>query len=83
VQLRFIGNSPRQVGFGTIPLIVHSKAIGSPLRESQVVETLAAFLIVLVAQLLRLTFREIEPMPLPIGEHKHNTLSEATTVVEV
>jgi hypothetical protein len=28
-------------------------------------------------------FREIEPMPLPVGEHKHNTLSEVTTVVDV
>ncbi len=45
------------------------------------VETLAAFLIVRVAQFLRVTFGEIEPMRRPVGEHKHNTLSEAATVV--
>jgi len=50
-------------------LIVHSIAIDIH-RVKVSVETLAAFLIVRVGAVSRVTFGEIEPMRRPVGEHK-------------
>src|SRR5206468_8254843 len=52
VRLSFIDDSAPQVGFGTIALVVHSNAAGRPLRERQIVQTLAAFLVVQIVPVL-------------------------------
>ena len=81
--LGLIDNPPRQIGFRTIALVVHSNAICDPLGESQVVEALAAFLIISLTHFLHVSFREFHSTPVAVGEKKHDTIRNATTIVDI
>ena len=83
MRLGFIDDSPRQVGFGTIALVVHSNCAVRPLLERQVVQTLPAFLIIGIPYFLHVRLRELKAPPFAVSEKKHNTISNATTVVDV
>jgi len=83
MRLGFVDDSPRQVGLGTIALVVHSNSIGRPLLERQVVQTLPAFPIIGVPRFLHVRLRELKASPFAASEKEHNAISDATTVVDV
>ena len=83
MRLGFIDDSPRQVGFGTIALVVHSNSAVRPLLERQVFQTLPAFLIIGAPHFLHVRLRKLKAPPFAVSEKEHNTISDATTVVDV
>ena len=83
VWLRFAGDSPLQVDLGMIALIMHSNTVVRPGCERQVIEALAALLVVGIPHFLHRSVRKFQAMLVALREHKHDAIGDATTVIDV